>query len=48
MGGTEKRGGETKTLKKGGASWFKGGCLEKGWGAADWNPLMNYGEGKPK
>ena len=38
-GGTEKRGGETKILKRG-SSWVKGQCLKKG----SWNPIMNYGQ----
>ena len=38
-GGTEKRGGEIKILKRG-SSWVKGQCLKKG----SWNPIMNYGQ----
>ena len=32
MGGTEKAGGKTKILKKGGQAGSKGGCLKKGVG----------------
>ena len=38
-GGTEKRGGDTKILKRGEASWAKGGALKRSGG---WNPLTNY------
>ena len=31
-GGTEKRGGETKILKRGGGDGSRGGCLKKGGG----------------
>ena len=37
-GRTEKRGGETKILERGGASWVKGWVLKK----RGWNPLTNY------
>ena len=37
-GGTKKRGGEIKILKRGQAG-SRGGCLEK---RGDWNPLMNH------
>ena len=37
--GTEQRGGDTKILKRRGASWVKGWCFKKGVR----NPLMNYG-----
>ena len=30
VGGTEKRGGETKILKRGGQAGSRGGCLKKG------------------
>ena len=40
-GGTERRGGKTKILKKGGGqAGSRGGCLRKGGGL--WNPLTNY------
>ena len=39
-GGTEKRGEETKILKRGQAG-SRGSCLKKG----AWNPLKNYGPG---
>ena len=35
--GTEKRGGETKILKKKGQAGLGDGCLKKG--ASGWNPL---------
>ena len=39
MGGTEKRGGEAKILKRAEQAGSTGGCLKKGRG---WNPLTNY------
>ena len=39
--GIEKRGGETKVLKRGQAG-SKGWCLKKGGGG--WNPLAKYGQ----
>ena len=38
-GGTEKRGGDTKFLKRMGQAGSRGGCLKK----RDWKPLTNYG-----
>ena len=37
-GGTEKRGGEAKILKKKGQAGSREGCLKKGAGGV-WNPL---------
>ena len=38
-GGTEKRGGDTKFLKRRAQAGLRGGCLKK----RDWKPLTNYG-----
>ena len=38
-GGTEKRGGETKILKRRGQAGSRCGCLKRGGGG--WNPLTN-------
>ena len=40
-GGTEKRGGETKILKRGGKLVQGVGALKRK-GRGDWNPLTNY------
>ena len=37
-GGTEKRGGERKIMKREGQAGSGGGCLKKG----GWKPLTNY------
>ena len=42
VGGTGKRGGETKILKKERTAGSRGGCLKKGRGVG-WNVLMNCG-----
>ena len=39
-GGREKRGGETKTLKREGQAGSRGGCLKKGAGT----PLQTRGQ----
>ena len=39
MGGTEKRGGEAKILKRAEQAGSRGGCLKKGRG---WNLLTNF------
>ena len=40
-GGTEKRGGDTKFLKRRGQAGSRGECLTNK--KRDWKPLTNYG-----
>ena len=42
MGGTEKRGGETKILKRGRQAGPRHGCLKGEGRGRGWNPLTNY------
>ena len=44
MGGTEKAGGKTKILKKGGQAGSKGGCLKKGVGGGGLEPFYEIRE----